>query len=49
MVPRDVWAIYDREFCSSSCNLKTKQHKVMKFCKSVDIYNVTRLHIFISG
>ena len=61
MVPSiiDVWG-YDREFCSSSSpppspppppsrNSKTKQHKVMKFCKNVDIHNAKRLHIFIFG
>ena len=49
---------YDREFCSSSssssstsrvANSKTKHHKVMKFCKNVDIHNATKLHIFIFG
>ena len=40
---------YDREFCSSSsssstgrvANSKTKHHKVMNFCKNVDIHNAT--------
>ena len=47
----DVWG-YDRVlfiffFCFKTCYSKTKQHKVIKFCKKVDIHNATRLHIFI--